>query len=309
MTGVMARAMTAARCGPPAGCIAFRGMTMTTTPAEARTAPRFPLPVRAVLTLAAMFVAAFSGLIMLVLPAGGGQLAAMHLCATVTGVGLAVALVRGVDRRPVAALGLGRPALGAGLAALAVTAACTAAGTGLAVASGLTTPAAQVPGISVWAVLMLLSQSFLLQAVPEEVLFRGYLVQTALGRLTPYRVTALSVLVFGVPHLLSRSGASTVAEQVLFLSLPLGFGLLATAFRLWTGSVWPAVAVHGGFHLSWWVASRWVTPRPESYGAYLAVTGTVLLAVGLAAAWWAVRRTPAASPGCARPGSGGSGPR
>ncbi|MDP9793463.1 apolipoprotein N-acyltransferase [Catenuloplanes nepalensis] len=144
-------------------------------------------------------------------------------------------------------------------------------------------------------------------ALPEEVLFRGYLVQTALGRLPLWGVTALSVLVFGVPHLLSMSGARSLAEKVLFLLLPIGFALLATAFRLRTGSVWPAVAVHGGFHVSWWVAGLWVTPRPETYGAYLAVVGGVLLAVGLAAAVWVVTRMPAASKGSAPRESDGSG--
>ncbi|GAB7046211.1 hypothetical protein JCM9534A_13370 [Catenuloplanes indicus JCM 9534] len=255
------------------------------------------------LTLAAMFVASLSGAVALLLPAGTGQGVATHLCATVTGIGLAIALVRGVDRRPVAALGLGRPALRASLAALAVTGACTAAGNGLAVALGLTTPSPDMPDMPMWtllsSVLLVLTRSFLLQGIPEEVLFRGYLVQTALGRLPLWGVTALSVLVFGVPHLLSRSGAQSFGQQVVFLLLPIGFALLATALRLRTGSVWPAVAVHGGFHVSWWVAALWVTPRPETYGAYLAVVGGVLLVVGLAAAILEVRRTRAASPGSA----------
>ncbi|MDR7320282.1 MULTISPECIES: CPBP family intramembrane glutamic endopeptidase [Catenuloplanes] len=264
---------------------------------------RVPLPVRAVLTLIAMLVAIVSGLVALLLPAGTGQTVTSHLCATVTGIGLAVALVRGVDRRPVSALGLGRPALRASVAALAVIAACTAAGTGLAVAFGLTTPAPALPDVPRWTlltgVLIMLTQSFLLQGVPEEVLFRGYLVQSALGRLPLWGVTALSVLVFGVPHLISRSGARTVGEQLLFLLLPIGFALLATAFRLRTGSVWPAVAVHGGFHVSWWVAGQWVAPRPEAYGGYLAVAGTVLVAVGLAAVILEIRRTREVSPGSA----------
>ncbi|MDR7276731.1 CPBP family intramembrane glutamic endopeptidase [Catenuloplanes atrovinosus] len=271
--------------------------------------PRVPLPVRAVLTLAALFVAAFSGYLAMVLPAGTGRTVVSHLCATVIGLGLAIALVRGVDRRPVAALGLGRPAPGASLAALAAIGACTAAATGLAAALGLTTPAPEVPDVPMWTllagVLTMLTRAFLLQGFPEEVLFRGYLVQSALGRLPLWGVTALSVLVFGLPHLLSGSGAQSFGQQVLFLLLPIGFALLATAFRLRSGSVWPAVAVHGGFHVSWWAAGLFVTPRPEAYGAFLAVAGAVFLVVGLAAAVWAVRRTRAASPGSVRPGFGG----
>jgi uncharacterized protein len=288
MTEVMVGAMTVVRCAKSVASIAFRGMT-TMTRTEVR--PRLPLPVRALLTLIAMLVASVSGVVALLLPAGTVQSVATHACATVTGIGLAIALVRGIDRRPVAALGLGRPALRAGLAALAVIGACTAAGIGLAVLFGLTTRTVDLPAFSGWVVLTMLTQSFLLQGIPEEVLFRGYLVQSALGRLPIWGVTALSVLVFGVPHLISRSGASSFGEQVLFLMLPIGFALLATAFRLRTGSVWPAVAVHGGFHVSWWLAALWVTPRTDAYGAFLAVVGGVLLTVGLAAAWWEIRRT------------------
>ncbi|WP_051797183.1 CPBP family intramembrane glutamic endopeptidase [Catenuloplanes japonicus] len=259
--------------------------------------PRLPLPVRAVLTLLAMLTAALSPGVAMVLPDGPARNVLFGVCATLTGLGLAIALVRGIDRRPVAALGLGRPAWGATLLALAVMGGCTAAGTGLAVVLGLTTRS-EMPDVSVWTflggVLLVLVRAFLMQGFPEEVLFRGYLVQSAVGRLPLWGVTALSVLVFGVPHLLSSAGTSSFGQQALFLLLPIGFALLATAFRLRTGSVWPAVAVHGGFHVWWWVATLWVTPRPETLGTYYAVVGGVLLVVGLAAAWWTVKvmRTP-----------------
>ncbi|GAA4975970.1 CPBP family intramembrane glutamic endopeptidase [Actinoplanes utahensis] len=261
---------------------------MTTT-SIAPSRPRLPLPVRALLTLVAMFAAAFSGYVALVLPAGPAQHLGACLCASAAGIGLAIALVRGIDRRPIAALGLGRPAGRACLVALTVTAACTAAGTALAAAAGLTTSGSSPQGPVLLGVLMMLAQAFLLQAVPEEVLFRGYLVQTALGRLPLWGVTALSVLVFTVPHLLSSSGADTVGERLTFLLLPLGFALPATAFRLRTGSVWPAVTVHGGFHVSSSVAGLWAAPRPESYGAYLAVIGGVFVLAGLVAARHVIR--------------------
>jgi hypothetical protein len=44
--------------------------------------------------------------------------------------------------------------------------------------------------------------------------------------------------------------------------------------------VWPAVAVHGGFHVSTYAAGWWVAPSPGTYGAYLALTGGALLVVG-----------------------------
>lgn len=97
------------------------------------------------------------------------------------------------------------------------------------------------------AVPLVLVRAILLQGLPEEILFRGYLVQTASGLLPGWGVFTLSTLLFGVRHIVSRSGATTVTQRLLFLLLPIGFGVLATVMRLMSHSVWPAVAVHGGF--------------------------------------------------------------
>jgi uncharacterized protein len=275
-------------------------MTITQT-APAR--PRLPLAARALLTVVAALAAAFSGYLATIVPAGAARTAGTYLCAAVAGLGLAVALVRGIDRRPVAALGLGRLSPIGCVVALVVTAASIVAGTLLAAAAGLTMPAPHVPATTVLAsVPVMLMQAFLLQGFPEEVLFRGYLVQSALGQLPLWGVTALSALVFGVPHLFSGSGATTPAQRALFLLMPVGFALLATALRLRTGSVWPAVAVHGGFHVTWFVIALRVVPRPESLGAYFSVVGGVLLVVGLASAWWVAGRSRAES--AMRPAAG-----
>lgn len=283
MTGVMVVRVTPARCVKIVRSLAFRGMT------NVLLRPRFPLPVRALLTVIAMFAEAVAGGVALLLPDGAGQTVAVHLCSSLAALALAIALVRGVDRRPVAALGMGRAAWPYCLIAIAVTAACTILGTTLTAALGLATSVSSphTPGLAV--VVTMLTQAVLLQAFPEELLFRGYLVQSALGRLSLRGVVALSVLVFSAPHLLSSSGATTLTQRVLFLLLPLGFALIATAVRLRSGSVWPAVAVHGTFHLSWFVSGHWFTPRTDVYGVYLAVAGGVFLLAGLAAAWWAVR--------------------
>ncbi|MET0417585.1 MAG: hypothetical protein ABW022_16355, partial [Actinoplanes sp.] len=66
------------------------------------------MTVRTTLTVVAMLIAAFSGLPATLLPDGGVRTVLTYSCATVAGLGLAIALVRGVDRRPVAALRLGR---------------------------------------------------------------------------------------------------------------------------------------------------------------------------------------------------------
>lgn len=100
----------------------------------------------------------------------------------------------------------------------------------------------------VWfGVVALVSQSFLLQAVPEELLFRGWLLSALRSR--PLLAIIVTTLSFTVIHLASNGGQQSFAEQLLYLALPFGFSLLAVGLLLWTRSLWAAVGVHGGFHL------------------------------------------------------------
>jgi hypothetical protein len=104
-------------------------------------------------------------------------------------------------------------------------------------------------------------------------------VRTAGDRLPVWGVVVLSSLLFGSLHVLSRSGADTVAEQALYVVMAVGLGALASAARLASGSVWAAVGVHGGFHVAVFVLSAWLVPAPEAFGTYLALlAGTQLLA-------------------------------
>jgi membrane protease YdiL (CAAX protease family) len=266
------------------------------------TAPRFPLAVRGALTVLALFGAILvAALVQAVLPGGFVGIAGASAVVSLVALGLAVVLVRFVDRRPVRELGLtaGRPAASGNaarsgslavrgsLVGLVLVGTCVAVATGLAVAADLTV--ASRPGGG-WApehsVAVILVQAFLLQGFPEELLFRGYLVQTATGRVRVWAVIALSTLLFGSLHLLSDSGSSTVTQRVLYLGIPLGFGALATVLRLATGSVWPAVAVHGGFHVSVYVAFGFVRPLDAGYGAFVSIYGgTLLLAAALLTLW------------------------
>lgn len=254
------------------------------------TSPRFPLAVRGVLTVVALLVAILvAAVVQAVLPGGFVGTAGASVVVSVAALGLAALLMRFVDRRPFRSLALqaDRAALRGSLLGLGVVAACVAVATVLVLAFGLTGPSRAGGGWSPeTTAAVILVQAFLLQGFPEELLFRGYLVQTALGRLRPWGVLALSTLLFGVLHLASNSGATTMTGRVLYLGIPLGFGALATVLRLSTGSVWPAVAVHGGFHLSMWVAFGFIRPDAAHYSAFVSVFGGTLL---LAAAALAVR--------------------
>lgn len=99
-----------------------------------------------------------------------------------------------------------------------------------------------------WANMILaFGLGFLLQAIPEEIIFRGWLIPS-LGN-TKLAV-ALSVVTFGVIHIVSQGGQQNLVERFIYLIMPLGFAFAAAIVRLASHSVWAAVGVHGGLHIS-----------------------------------------------------------
>lgn len=144
----------------------------------------------------------------------------------------------------------------------------------------------QLPGaeqdvvlVSALLIIYYLGLAFVQQSLPEELLFRGWLLWRLRDR--PVLAITVTTFVFTAIHLVSQGGQQSVAEHVLYLALPLGFSLLAVGLLLWTGSLWAAVGVHGGFHVGNYIA---VAAMPEvnavsswlAIGGVQAVTGVVL---------------------------------
>lgn len=77
---------------------------------------------------------------------------------------------------------------------------------------------------------------------------RGYLLQSFSDR--PTRAVWVSVIVFTIPHIISRGGQQNVLERVIYLAIPFGFALAATCLCLIMRSVWAGIGIHGGFHLA-----------------------------------------------------------
>ena len=99
-----------------------------------------------------------------------------------------------------------------------------------------------------WANMILaFGLGFLLQAIPEEIIFRGWLIPS-LGN-TKLAV-ALSVVTFGVIHIVSQGGQQNLVERFIYLIMPLGFAFAAAIVRLASHSFWAAIGVHGGLHIS-----------------------------------------------------------
>lgn len=99
-----------------------------------------------------------------------------------------------------------------------------------------------------WAVILIwFGTAFFLQGIPEELLWRGWLFTIVRDR--PRLAFWWTTLSFAAIHLVSEGGQEQWFEHVSYLLIPLGFGALAGAFVLLTGSMWMAAGVHAGFHV------------------------------------------------------------
>lgn len=153
------------------------------------------------------------------------------------GLGLYIAFVRLVERRPVTELSL--PGMGREL------------GIGLAIGAGLYTACVvvlmvpgiyRIEGLNPWRFLLPAVPMAIISAVFEELLFRGAVFRILEEWLGSWVALAVSSLVFGFVHLVNPEG--TVLGAV-FISVEAGV-LLAAAYLL-TRRLWMSM----GFHAAW----------------------------------------------------------
>lgn len=143
---------------------------------------------------------------------------------------------------------------------------------------------AATPASIALLVIYYLGLAFLQQGIPEELLFRGWLLWRLRDR--PVVAVVVTTLAFTVIHLVSQGGQQSAWERVLYLALPFGFALLAVGLLLWTGSLWAAAGVHGGFHVGNLIAAAVLPPVDPvaswlAIGAVQAVLGSILVVTAL----------------------------
>jgi len=138
----------------------------------------------------------------------------------------------------------------------------------------------------IMSLIAVIVQGFVLQAFPEELLFRGMLLSSMRAR--PVLAVTVTTLAFTVIHLVSNGGQQTLGDHVLYLAVPFGFALLAVGMLLWTRSLWAAVGVHGGLHLG----NAFAVFLPQTTNAALSwvVIGGAHGLLGLALIVFALRR-------------------
>ena len=92
--------------------------------------------------------------------------------------------------------------------------------------------------------LLLLVNTFFV-GLSEELMFRGVLLQALRGSMAIWPAVLLTSLLFGGVHSLNVFVTGDLAAALLQSSAAFLSGLLFTAIRLRTGSLWPAVVTHG----------------------------------------------------------------
>lgn len=215
--------------------------------------------------------------------ADGGYILAGHVVSailtTIAVVPLIVLVRRAIDKQTTASLGLPlelsafKPFLIGALAFLVPS----ALGFALVLGAGWVEIMPTAPIVEIVAFIPpLIVLVFLLEALPEELAFRGY-IQSALGeRHSPLIAAVMQALLFGVwgaALWTISTGAIVFDRLVMFFAIALVLGLV----RVMTGSVWAAIGLHVGFQT---VAQLLL----NSERAFFAVTGgqaVQLIALGI----------------------------
>ncbi|HIV57469.1 MAG TPA: CPBP family intramembrane metalloprotease [Candidatus Stackebrandtia faecavium] len=133
--------------------------------------------------------------------------------------------------------------------------------------------------VLVVGIVVILLQAFVLQGIGEEVMFRGYLMQSLRRR--PMLGIFITAIAFTVPHLMSSGGQQNWLDRIVYLALPLGFALSAGFLAVALRSVWAAIGIHGGFHLANFIVGTLGLLTADGPAVYL--TFGVLHAVAAAA--------------------------
>lgn len=140
--------------------------------------------------------------------------------------------------------------------------------------------------------LTLVSALSLLSAAGEEIGWRGYLLTRLVEAEVP-RPVLVSALIWGAWHLplvLSgqyAAGGNRVLSGAVFLATVVGIGFVVSWMRLSTGSVWPAIVLHGVWNAVIQGAFDTSTKAPS---VWVGEAGILVAAVSLGAAFLLARR-------------------
>ena len=124
--------------------------------------------------------------------------------------------------------------------------------------------------------------AMLLTGFAEEVAFRGLILASLASPVRPHprRAVVESSLLFAAVHAASVLHRP-MADALFQVAYAFSFGLSFAAVRLRTGTIWPAIAIHGLYDV---VSSRWLAVS----GASLVVLALLFALLGVWG-WWQAR--------------------
>ncbi|WIM68413.1 CPBP family intramembrane metalloprotease [Corynebacterium breve] len=236
----------------------------------------------------------------------GDSVAGMYLVAgamaltSLIVIGLVAVWMRWVERSSIARTGLYNGKEGVkgffggfalvGIAVIVTWGVAVIAGSGIDVdiTKELAPPGQSITVGSLGAVaFVIISRAVFLQGLPEELIYRGWLVDVTRDRL--WLTMGWTTAAFTIIHLVSSGGQESVSDFILYLVTPLGMSIIAIALVLRTGSVWWAVGTHGGMHI-WSSALMLLYPIEEGPVEWI-VSGVVQALIGAVILWdWRCRR-------------------
>ncbi|WP_449061792.1 CPBP family intramembrane glutamic endopeptidase [Planomonospora algeriensis] len=251
---------------------------------------------RSALTVAGLFASVFTVLFVSLIP--GMSADAFYLAAgagvTACAIGLTWCVQRVVEDRSWTELGLAvsrRSIAKASLGAVAGAAAvCAANAACVALGAADWDPDASLASVPAWLT-VIVPAALLVQAVPEELWFRGYLFRHLSESLPPWVTIAVTSVLFGALHILSQSGSVSLQEKLLYVVQATAFGFMLVACRIATGELWLAVGFHAGYDM---LNERLITPGEGLYAVNLVCLAAVLTAAAVLTLRRRHRRTPLA---------------
>ncbi|GGK95075.1 hypothetical protein Ppa06_62980 [Planomonospora parontospora subsp. parontospora] len=249
---------------------------------------------RSALTVAGLFASIFTVLFVSLIP--GMSADAFYLVAgagvTACAIGLTWCVQRVVEGRSWTELGLAvsRRAAGRALLGTAAGAAAVCAANALCVALGAAdwAPDASLASVPAWLTVTV-PAALLVQAVPEELWFRGYLFRHLSESLPPWVTVAVTSVLFGALHIISQSGAGSLQEKLLYVAQATAFGFVLVACRMATGELWLAVGFHAGYDM---LNERLIAPGEGLYSVNLICLVAVLTAAAVLTLRRRQRRAP-----------------
>lgn len=118
---------------------------------------------------------------------------------------------------------------------------------------------------------------FLVQAFPEELLFRGHLFDTLSYKVSSGMVLLLSSVAFGSIHIFSQSPSEGLGEQLMYVVFATSLGFVLAACRIIRRSIWLPVGLHTGHNMLW---QRFITVDDGPYSIQLMIVITFIVLAG-----------------------------